>query len=114
MEEQKQPKSEPKKPVSEEGEPEVAKFLWAKPKEAIPEIYCNYVHVSWTLFDVRFLVGQLIPTGTDLSSGFVAEERAAVTMAWPEAKVLRDMLTEMVDRYEKTNGEIKQLKLPPA
>jgi hypothetical protein len=120
MEEQKQPKSEQKQSKSMQKEPglapghaEVVKFQWSKPKEAAPEIYGNYVHVSWTLFDVRFLIGQLIPTGVDLSSGFVAEERAAVTVAWPEAKVLRDMLTEIVDRYEKINGEIKQLKLPP-
>jgi len=32
-------------------------------------------------------------------------------MAWPEAKVLRNMLTDAVERYEKANGEIKPLKL---
>jgi uncharacterized protein DUF3467 len=97
----------------EKKQPEKPKFVWVKPEEATPEIYTNYVHVSWTLFDVRFQLGQLIPTGTDLTAEFVVEQRGAVTVAWAEAKVLRDMLADMVDRYEKVNGEIKSLKLPP-
>lgn len=96
----------------EKKQPEKTKFAWVKPEEATPEIYTNYVHASWSLFDVRFQLGQLIPTGTDLTSGFVVEQRGAVTLAWAEAKVLRDMLADMIDRYEKTNGEIKPLKLP--
>jgi hypothetical protein len=98
--------------AEEKKQPEKPKFVWVKPEEATPEIYANYVHVSWSLFDVRLQLGQLIPTGTDLTSEFVVEQRGAVTVAWAEAKVLRDMLVNMVERYEKTNGEIKPLKLP--
>jgi hypothetical protein len=92
---------------------ESAKFQWVKPEEGAPEIYCNYVNVTWTLFDVRFLLGQLIPSGVDLNAGFVVEQRGAVTFAWAEAKVLRDMLADLVARYESVNGEIKPIKLPP-
>jgi Protein of unknown function (DUF3467) len=89
------------------------KFEWVKPKE-VPEVYGNFFNVSWTLFDVRFLIGQLVPKGQDQTSQFVVEQRAAVTIAWAEAKVLRDILSELVAKYEQANGEIKQLHLPPA
>jgi hypothetical protein len=91
---------------------EPIKFPWVKPKDGAPEIYCNYLHAGWTLFDVRLVMGQLVPLSDDLDSQFVAEQRAAVTMAWPEAKVLRDMLSDLVARFEEVNGEIKPLKLP--
>jgi hypothetical protein len=90
------------------------KFEWVKGKEVMPEIYCNYVNASWTLYDVRVVLGQLVPLDNGKNAGFVVEERGAVTVAWPEAKVLRDALIDLVARYEKTNGEIVPLKLPPA
>jgi|SRR5208282_918099 len=97
----------------EQKKPELpVKFQWVEPKEGTPEIYSNYVHASWTLFDVRILLGQLVPLSVDPTSGFVVEERVAVTVAWPEAKVLRDALVDLVSRYEKVNGEIQPLKLP--
>jgi hypothetical protein len=89
------------------------KFVWSKPKEPKPQIYTNYVHLSWSLFDVRFLLGQLVPSDPGLNTSFVVEEQGSVVLAWPEAKLLRDMLIGLVDSYEKTNGEIKPLQLPP-
>jgi len=38
---------------------------------------------------------------------FVAEELAAVTMAWGQAKLLRDALIDAIERYEIANGELK-------
>jgi hypothetical protein len=90
-----------------------AKFEWIKPQERIPEIYGNFYNVSWTLFDVRVQIGQLIPKVTgEPDKGFFVEERAAITFAWPEAKALRDGLVELVARYEEANGEIKKINLP--
>jgi hypothetical protein len=98
----------------EKKQPEKPKFIWVKPKETTPEIYTNYIHVSWTLFDVRVQLGHLIPTGEELTSGFAVEQLGAVTFAWAEAKALRDVLTNVVAKYEQANGEIKPLKLPPS
>jgi hypothetical protein len=99
----------------EKKQPETpVKFEWSKRKEGTPEIYSNYVNASWTLFDVRIVLGQLVPLNSGGGAEFVVEERAAITVAWPEAKILRDALTDLVARYEKVNGEIKPLKLPPA
>jgi hypothetical protein len=97
----------------EQKKPMASKFDWAKPKEVTPEIYGNYIHTSWTLFDVRFQIGQLVPSGANPSAGFVSEQRGAVTIAWPQAKALRDVLVDLVARYEKVNGEIKTPVLAP-
>jgi len=91
---------------------EPVKFEWVIPKEGAPELYGNFYHVSWTLFDVRFQIGQLIPKSPDPGSGFFVDQRGSFTMAWPEAKALRDSLVDVVARYEKANGELKPINLP--
>jgi hypothetical protein len=95
----------------EQAQPKLTEFAW-RSKEGTPQIYTNYVSVSWTLFDLRFVLGQLVPEKPG-NKVFVAEERGSVTFAWPEAKALRDMLVGLVQEYEKANGEIKPLNLPP-
>jgi hypothetical protein len=98
----------------EHGKPEQpVKFEWLRRKDGTPDIYSNYVNASWTLFDVRVTFGQLLPLDVGSNSGFVVEERAAVTIAWAEAKILRDALNDLVARYEKVNGEIKPINLAP-
>jgi hypothetical protein len=83
----------------------------------MPEIYTNYIHATWTLFDVRVRLGHLIPVPkaqrTEGSNNFAVEEMGAVTFSWAQAKFIRDSLVRLVESYEKTNGEIKPLKLPP-
>lgn len=87
-------------------------YKWVPRKDGtFHDIYANIVNASWTLFDVRIRLGQLIPVA-DYGPGFVVEERGTLTLAWPEAKILRDALTGLVNAYEEANGEIKQLKLP--
>ena len=89
---------------------------WALSKSGpVPEIYTNYTHVSWTLFDVRLRLGHLVGAdpSSEVSTQFVAEELRAVTFSWPQAKFIRDQLTKLVASFEETNVEIKPLKLPP-
>ncbi len=84
---------------------------WKQPRYGtVPEIYANFVHASWTLFDLRVRLGQLVPS--EEGTTFDVEERAAVTFSWPQAKVLRNLLVDMVASYERANGEIQPLKLP--
>ena len=70
----------------------------------------------WSLDDVRFRLGQLINGEDNASSeNFVpsAQERAAVTMSWRNAKILRNQLQQLVNIYEKVNGEINiEVTLP--
>lgn len=91
---------------------------WIPAPNGIYEVYSNYVHLNWTLFDVRIRLGQLVPHPKDTDPTklirFVVEERAAVTLAWPEAKAVAQLLQGLVSSYEKTNGDIVPLKMTPA
>lgn len=91
---------------------EATEFQW-RAKEGVPHIYTNFIGVTWTLFDVRIALGQLIPKDPG-TKAFIVEECGSVTFAWPEAKAVRDILIALVEQYENANGEIKQPKLPPA
>lgn len=82
---------------------------WVRARE-VPEYYCNFTRASWTLFDVRVKIGQLVPSGEGVKD-FVVEERAAVTFSWNQAKILARLLSELVASFEEVNGEIKSLKL---
>jgi hypothetical protein len=96
-----------------EDTPDKKPIKWIPPRQGHgPEIYANFAHPTWTLFDVRIVLGHLIPNPENPRE-FVSEELGAVTFAWPHAKLLRDMLTRLVASYEETNGEIKPAKLPP-
>ncbi len=92
---------------------------WIKSPDGVAEIYANTAHITWSLDDLRIRLGQLINSpdtpnpGPDLVS--VSEERAAVTISWRGAKILRNQLTDIIDSYESVNGEIKiDIKLPPS
>jgi hypothetical protein len=82
--------------------------------DGIKEIYCNSIDVNWTITDVRLRIGQILATRKEhkAESQWVVEERAGVTFSWQQAKHLRDMLIQVVDRFEAVNGEIKTPILP--
>ena len=89
-------------------------FKWVPPRDGqFRDIYVNVIHPSWSLFDVRFRLGQLIPSA-DYQAEFVIEEKGTVTMSWHEAKIVRDALIDLIASYENTNGELTKQKLTPA
>jgi hypothetical protein len=90
-----------------------SKYKWIPPRNgsSAPEIYTNYVISSWSNYDVRFRLGQLIPSGEGAGE-FVVEEKAGVTFTWQHAKYIHRLLGELVKSYEEANGEIGTLKLP--
>ncbi len=90
---------------------------WVQRPDGVCEEYANFVHLTWSLDDVRVRFAQLIndPTTPDPGPKLkgVAEERAAITISWRNAKILRDSLTMIIDLWEKRNGEIPlNLELP--
>lgn len=84
-------------------------------KDGICEIYANYLDICWGTHDVRLRLGRLVPTdgwyGSAKPLRIVVEQTAAVTMAWNEAKLLRDVLIDAIERYELANGELQWPKL---
>jgi hypothetical protein len=83
------------------------------------EGYSNVVNMNWTLYDVRLRFGELIQVPDDDRPTWenqhgIALERAAITIPWHQAKILRNMLDGVVKNYEELNGELKDIKLPAA
>ena len=85
-----------------------------EPPGGTVEVYTNFVESNWTPYDVRLRFSQVMHPNAELDPDkpIVINQRAAVTMAWAEAKFLRNLLTQLVDGFEKVNGEIKEPKIP--
>jgi hypothetical protein len=84
-------------------------------KNGVQRFYSNNVDALWTPHDVsvKFSVLTSIKEATDTSPRtHTYEELAIVTVAWTEAKALALMLSDIVSRYEKLNGEIKIGTIP--
>jgi hypothetical protein len=95
---------------------EKPKVKWVKSPLGVAEFYVNASVVMWSLDDVRFRMGQLVnaeDNTPDEDFKAVAQERAAVTMSWRNAKLLRNQLEQLIKLYEDANGEINvDVKLP--
>jgi hypothetical protein len=92
---------------------------WIKSPNGVLEVYANNIHVTWSLDDVRVRYAQTVSSPKTPNPGLeqvaAFEERAAISLSWRMAKVLRDQLTKVIEHYEKANGPIKlDLKLPPS
>jgi hypothetical protein len=96
---------------------DLAKVLIEEPEEGVFQTYANVVNMNWTLYDVRLRFGELIQVPDDDRPTWenqhgVILERAAVTIPWHQAKLLRNLLDGVVKNYEEINGELKPIKLP--
>lgn len=90
---------------------------WVKSPLGVAEYYINTSVVMWSLDDVRFRLGQLVNSEDNSSNEdfkAVAQERAAVTMSWRNAKLLRNQLMQLIELYEDANGEINVDVILPA
>jgi hypothetical protein len=106
--------------MSDTGEPkQVGKLAWVQSPNGVVQIYTNSMHTTWTLDDVRLRLGQINTSHETLTPGpgymAVVEERADVTFSWRAAKILVGELLQIIQSYEKENGEIViDIKLPSA
>jgi hypothetical protein len=87
------------------------------PEDGVFETYSNIVNMNWTLTDVRLRFSQLIQVPDEDRPNWenqhnVVLERAAITVPWHQAKLLRNMLDGIIRNYEEINGELKPIKLP--
>jgi hypothetical protein len=83
---------------------------WVTAPDGVLEIYANVATIQWSLDDVRVRLAQMVnsPETPDPGQNLVAiaQERAAVTVSWRGAKIVRDNLSRAIDAYERVNGEI--------
>ena len=90
-----------------------------QPEEGIFMDYANVVNLDWTLYDLRIRFGELMQVLDDDAPSWgnqhgVVLEKAAIRIPWHQAKVLAGLLTRVVESYERVNGELKPIQLPPA
>lgn len=72
-------------------------------------VYANRYYTEWTNVDLRIRFGEIMfasPGSKDKK--LIIEERVGVTLSWLRAKQLRDSLNQLIDIYERVNGEIKE------
>jgi hypothetical protein len=90
-----------------------SKGTWIEPKSGVFTAYANYVNALWTPHDIKLRFGELSRImQSDTTREFIVEERADITLAWSEAKMLLTMLAEIISRYEAVNGEIQTPQVP--
>ena len=81
--------------------------------EDFMEYYANDVHLSWTLTDATL---HFVQMGHDLEGAnyqHVVVTKAQISIPWWTAKVLHDMIGEMLRSHENVNGEIRRPVLAP-
>ena len=97
---------------------DLSKIPLVEPEDGMFEAYANVVNLNWTLHDVRIRFAELAQQVKSHSPGTwkdqepVMIERVAVTLPWHQAKLLHNMLGDLVRSYEALNGELRQIKLP--
>jgi hypothetical protein len=77
--------------------------------------HVNNFDALWTAHDVRLIFGEVVQVLTDVATEqktLSVEQRVAVTMAWSETKLLAAMLNDIIQRFERMNGEIKIPTVP--
>lgn len=104
------------KPVVNTAEPPEVPLV--EPDSGVFETYANLTDADWSLTDVtiRFMQISFIPKeegATTKNRELAYLEKANITMPWRQVKLLAHMLGDLVSAYESTNGELKDLVLPP-
>jgi hypothetical protein len=83
----------------------------------IYQTYANHYNLSWTAYDVQVRFSQYgrVPEFTSTDDHSVRlEQRAVITVSWPEAKALALALANAIQEFEKLNGEIQANPQPPS
>jgi hypothetical protein len=85
------------------------KYELIRPKDGVYQTFTDFIHAFWTGSDFSLRFYKAIHPNADLEPNAppVIEERAIVTMPWPQVKILRDLLILVVERREKVYGEIR-------
>ena len=110
--EESKPQTEQTKPESEAATQEAPR--WIRPEGGAYEAFSDLVHVNWTPLVLRIRFGQIMPDpeGQPGTAPWVVMERAGITIPWFQVKAMRDLLGDVIERYEKVNGAIPLPGMP--
>jgi hypothetical protein len=79
-------------------------FVVPDPEDTLFTTYANNVALAWTHFDVRMVFGEVVET---MPEKIVVEQRAQITISYPQAKLLMMALAQVLGQYETTVGEVR-------
>lgn len=106
-------KAEVEQAVPKTETPLVPDIEWRSSAKGVAEAYSNFVNIHWLQDDLILHFAQLVPDAKGpYSASWTIEERIAVTLSWARAKDLRDLLVEVIAKYEQKNGEIRHGIIP--
>ena len=90
--------------------PKLPNFELLVPPEGAPNIYANLSHLSWSGMDITVKLYQLVQRNRDIPGEIDKPNQvlqvAAVTFSWASAKAFHNVLTDVLQRYEKVYGPI--------
>ena len=72
--------------------------------------YTNFVQTQYTPFDISFMICEALGVGPDGKQ--VVQQKARVTMTMSEAKIVSQILTETLKKWEEQFGKIALPALP--
>jgi Protein of unknown function (DUF3467) len=93
------------KPEPDTGSPlTTRKAELVRPKDGMAYFYSNHFQLGQTASDVRIVFGEITNV---IEQTVEVTQRAQVTLAWLQAKVLAEFLTAHVRLFEERNGPIQ-------
>jgi hypothetical protein len=79
-------------------------YVVPDPEVGLFTTYANDVRLTYTIFDVRMVFGEIVDV---MSDKIVVEQRAQVTVSYLQAKLLLNTLNQAIAQHETTFGELK-------
>jgi hypothetical protein len=70
------------------------------PPDGLLTFYANHIALGTTAFDIRLVFGQVMDIKATKA---LVQQEVMVTLAWMEAKILRDLLDLQIKKYEEDN-----------
>jgi hypothetical protein len=95
------------------GEQQGLPITFLSPNEVPPDTkYANSFEINWTLTDATINFLQIIQVVVDNKLEGRFRSVGSIVLPWWQLKHLRNGLVDLIDRYEKANGELTRPKLP--
>jgi hypothetical protein len=94
--------------MPEETKPPELVFDVAKAQSAFGT-YSNHINIMWNAFDVRLVFGDFTGLPDPNDGKIHVETKATISVSWPQAKQIAEILADVIRRYEAVNGEVKRV-----
>lgn len=93
------------------------KIVLSEAPGGMANVYSNHITLGITAYDVNLWFSKLVrlqqtdPLDPPVNQ---IERRALISLSWPEAKFLRNILSNAIENFEAVNGEINPTPKMPS